>query len=62
MSGRLENRLPLHEHLGTFIDVDNGPFDKSNLSAVLNGFRINDDESMFLEAVLDDLCKHVIFL
>lgn len=59
---RFKNRFPLNQNLGSAIDVDDGTFKQPNLSSVLNRLRLQDMESMFPKSVLNDLCKHVVFL
>ena len=59
---RLEDRFPLNQNLGSAIDVNDGAFQQSNLRPVLNNFRLQDVESVFPKAVLNDFCERVIFL
>ena len=51
---RLENRFPLNQNLGSAVDVDDGAFKQSNLCSVLNGLDVQNVETVFPKAVLND--------
>ena len=59
---RFKDIFPLNQNFRGAVHVNDGTFKQSNLHPVLNRLRLQDVESVFPKAVLNDFCERVIFL